>query len=138
LPLIIITSNREKELPKPFLRRCLYYYIKFPDRTTLQEIVKTHFPQNEIEHGSLFDVAITRFEELRSPDNSVRWRKTPGTGELLDWVSILDRDAQAGELDTLDLSKTSLKDLPYLETLVKTQSDNDALTKLRPKNTEEL
>ena len=47
LPLIIITSNREKELPKPFLRRCLYYYIKFPDKDTLKEIVRTHSNQDE-------------------------------------------------------------------------------------------
>jgi MoxR-like ATPase len=138
LPLIIITSNREKELPKPFLRRCLYYYIKFPDRTLLKEIVKTHFHKNEIEPHSLFDVAITKFEGLRHPDNNIRWRKIPGTGELLDWVSVLNRDEQNGEIDTQSLDKASLRDLPYSETLVKTQSDHDALTKFKPKANEEL
>ena len=152
LPLIIITSNREKELPKPFLRRCLYYYIKFPGRETLRDIVKRHQAEqepvlfsagtmtkdNEKEPDSLSDVAITKFEELRHPDNNIRWRKTPGTGELLDWVHVLERDEQMGAIDPQKLSKTPLKDLPYLETLVKTQSDSDALTKIKPKNTEGL
>jgi MoxR-like ATPase len=137
LPLIIITSNREKELPKPFLRRCLYYYIQFPDRDTLKKVVRQHFPQDE-QDSALSEVAITKFEELRHPDNTIRWRKSPGTGELLDWVEVLQRDEQAGEIDPQSLSKTPLKDLPYLETLVKTQSDSDALTKIKPKNTEEL
>ncbi len=138
LPLIIITSNREKELPKPFLRRCLYYYIKFPDRTLLEKIVKAHFHKNEIGPNSLFDVAITKFEGLRNPTNNIRWRKTPGTSELLDWVSILNRDEQDGEIEIQSLDKASLADLPYSETLVKTQSDHDALAKFKPKANEEL
>ena len=138
LPLIIITSNREKELPKPFLRRCLYYYIKFPERDILERIVKTHFHKDEIESNSLLDVAITKFDELRSPDNNIRWRKIPGTGELLDWASVLNRDELDGEIDRDSLDKTSLRDLPHSETLIKTQSDLDALTKLKPKADEEL
>lgn len=138
LPLIIITSNREKELPKPFLRRCLYYYINFPDKGTLTEIVKTHFHKNEVESGSLFDTAITKFEGLRSPDNNIRWRKIPGTGELLDWASVLHRDEQNEVLDAQSLEQTALSDLPHPETLVKIQSDLNALTKLKPKTSEEL
>jgi MoxR-like ATPase len=138
LPLIIITSNREKELPKPFLRRCLYYYIQFPDRATLKEITKAHFHQNEIVPNSLFDVALTKFEELRNPGNAIRWRKAPGTGEMLDWISVLDRDEGAGEIDSQLLDQASLSSLPYPETLVKTQSDQQALTKIKPKDTGEI
>ncbi len=136
LPLIIITSNREKELPKPFLRRCLYYYIKFPDKAMLKEIVSRH-SQPDGESSELAEVAITKFEALRHPETTIRWRKTPGTGELLDWMRVLERDEQVGEIDPQLLSETPLKDLPYLETLVKTQSDSDALTKIKPKNMEE-
>lgn len=137
LPLIIITSNREKELPKPFLRRCLYYYIQFPDRDTLKKIINAHFHQSEVVPGSLFDVALTKFEGLRDPDNALRWRKTPGTGEMLDWISVLKRDEHAGEIDPQSLEQTALNSLPYPETLVKTQSDQQALTKIKPKDTEE-
>lgn len=138
LPLIIITSNREKELPKPFLRRCLYYYIKFPDKTTLKEIVKSHFKEDEIASGSLFDKAITKFEDLRRPDNNIRWRKIPGTSELLDWVTVLNRDEHDEETAKAILGSNVVSELPYLETLVKTQSDFDALTKINPKSSEEL
>lgn len=138
LPLIIITSNREKELPKPFLRRCLYYYIQFPDRDMLKEIIKAHFHQSEVVPGSLFDVALTKFEGLRSPENAIRWRKTPGTGEMLDWISVLHRDERAGEIDSQLLDQSSLGSLPYPETLVKTQSDQQALTKIRLKDIEEI
>jgi MoxR-like ATPase len=136
LPLIIITSNREKELPKPFLRRCLYYYIQFPDRAMLKKIIKAHFHQDEIVPNSLFDVALTKFEELRNPENAIHWRKAPGTGEMLDWISVLNRDECAGEIDSQLLSQTSFSSLPYPETLVKTQSDQQALTKIKPKDTD--
>jgi MoxR-like ATPase len=138
LPLIIITSNREKELPKPFLRRCLYYYIKFPNKSTLKEIVKRHFKKEEIEAGSVFDQAITKFEELRSSDNTIRWRKIPGTSELLDWTSVLDRDDHDSETAPQSLDAMSINELPYSETLVKTQSDHDALTKLKPTNPDDV
>lgn len=136
LPLIIITSNREKELPKPFLRRCLYYYIQFPDRSTLKEIIKTHrmFSHQSEESGTLSEVAITKFEALRHPDTNIRWRKTPGTSELLDWMHVLERDEQVGMINSQQLNDIPLQDLPYLETLVKTQSDSESLTKLKPKN----
>lgn len=136
LPLIIITSNREKELPKPFLRRCLYYHIPFPNRTHLKEIVRRHFPGSDVEPGSLFDAAITRFEALRRPDSTLQWRKIPGTGELLDWASVLHRDEQDGVIDSLRLMNIPLSHLPYAETLVKTQSDRDALTKMMTRGTE--
>ena len=132
LPLIIITSNREKELPKPFLRRCLYCYIRFPDKTALKEIVQSHLKKEGIAPLSLLDQAITKFEELRDPDNNVRWRKVPGTSELLDWVSILDRDAGEGKIAAKDLAELPLSKLPYPEALIKTQSDLEALSFIKP------
>ena len=124
LPIFIITSNREKELPKAFLRRCLFYYINFPDQSTLETIIKSHF-QKEI--TSLFVEAAKKFFQLRSQD-LFRWRKIPSTSELLDWLQILERDEQKGELTVQDLAAMQIWELPHLETLVKTQSDLQALS----------
>lgn len=127
LPLFIITSNREKELPKPFLRRCLFYYIEFPDQATLSKILESHF-QKEI--SPLFEEAIKKFWKLRHQE-AFRWRKMPSTSELLDWIQTLERDEQASKINAQQLATTRLGDLPYLEVLVKTQSDRDALSKVQ-------
>jgi MoxR-like ATPase len=131
LPLIIITSNREKELPKPFLRRCLFCYIKFPDKNSLRAIVKSHLGNGNAVPVSLHDEAITKFVELRDPNNEISWRKIPGTSELLDWVSVLERDARAGKITSEHLAEAPINRLPYPETLVKTQSDSEALSHIR-------
>lgn len=128
LPLIIVTSNREKELPKPFLRRCLFYYIEFPNQEALKQILKSHF---QPKLTPLFEAALTKFWELRELRS---WRKIPGTSEFLDWVAILERDEQAQKLTAKDVVNTTLANLPHLETLIKTQSDRDALKKLRTPN----
>jgi MoxR-like ATPase len=130
LPLIIITSNREKELPKPFLRRCLFYYIEFPDQDALKLILNSHFQPKLTPLSNLtpmFEVALKKFLELRDLRS---WRKIPGTSEFLDWVAILERYEQAKKLSSEELESTELSALPHLETLVKTQSDRDALKKL--------
>lgn len=123
-PLVIVTSNREKELPKPFLRRCLFYYIDFPDRATLDKIIAGHFPQPGI--TPLFEAVIERFWQLRE-QRDFSWRKIPSTSELLDWIQLLERDERTGALSSEVLNATSLSQLPHLEALVKTQSDLDAL-----------
>ncbi|MGK7871792.1 MAG: AAA family ATPase [Xenococcaceae cyanobacterium] len=128
VPLIIITSNREKELPKPFLRRCLFYYIEFPDRDTLKEILKIHF---QPQLTPLFETAVKKFWELRELRS---WRKIPGTSEFLDWVAILEQDEPADKITAEELENTYPVNLPHLETLVKTQSDRDALNKLKTQN----
>ncbi len=125
LPLIIVTSNREKELPKPFLRRCLFYYVEFPNQNDLKKIIKSHF-QSEI--TPLFEEAVKKFWELRELKT---WRKIPGTSEFLDWVTILERDEKANKITAEVLENTHPVDLPYLETLVKTQSDREALSQMR-------
>jgi MoxR-like ATPase len=127
LPLVIITSNREKELPAAFLRRCLYYYIEFPDPKTLDHIVKRHFPpQDKMPQQKLplFDEAVKKFLELRN--KLIRWRKVPSTSELIDWLRLLKRHEE--QLSPQELADRSLHELPYLETLVKTQSDLNALS----------
>ncbi|CAM2142920.1 MoxR family ATPase [Pararobbsia alpina] len=82
-PLVIITSNNEKELPDAFLRRCFFHYIKFPDAATMQQIVDVHYPGIK---KSLVSAALNNFFELR---NVPGLKKKPSTSELLDWLKLL-------------------------------------------------
>jgi MoxR-like ATPase len=123
LPLFIITSNRERELPRPFLRRCLYYYINFPHQQALKNIVERHFSRGIT---PLFLVAIKRFWQLREADFS--WRKPPSTSELLDWLRVLETAEQQKKLTAEQLEQLPLAKLPFLETLIKTQSDRIAIS----------
>ena len=82
-PIVIITSNNEKELPDAFLRRCFFHYIKFPDAETMQQIVDVHFPGLK---GRLVTEAMRIFYELRELPGI---KKKPSTSELLDWLKLL-------------------------------------------------
>jgi len=82
-PIVIITSNNEKELPDAFLRRCFFHYIKFPDNETMQRIVDVHFPGLK---GRLVSEAMRIFYEIREVPGV---KKKPSTSELLDWIKLL-------------------------------------------------
>ncbi len=82
-PLVIITSNNEKELPDAFLRRCFFHYIRFPDHETMQKIVNVHYPDLK---KSLLDSALKVFFEMREVPGL---KKKPSTSELLDWIKLL-------------------------------------------------
>jgi MoxR-like ATPase len=82
-PVVIITSNNEKELPDAFLRRCFFHYIKFPDRDTMQAIVNVHFPDIQ---KSLVAEALNIFFDIRDVPGM---KKKPSTSELLDWLKLL-------------------------------------------------
>jgi MoxR-like ATPase len=82
-PVILITSNNEKELPDAFLRRCFFHYIRFPDAQTMEKIVRLHFPGLKAE---LLREALTAFFEVRETPGL---RKKPSTSELLDWIKLL-------------------------------------------------
>ncbi len=82
-PLVIITSNNEKELPDAFLRRCFFHYIKFPDKETMQQIVDVHFPQLK---PHLLAQALQTFFEIREINGI---KKKPSTSELIDWLKLL-------------------------------------------------
>ena len=108
-PLVIITSNNEKELPDAFLRRCVFHFIAFPERDLMARIVKVHHPQVR---QTLVDEAIARFYWLRDlPD----LRKKPSTSELVDWIGALVH----GGLDPEILTER----LPYLGSLLKKEQD---------------
>src|SRR5207302_914997 len=82
-PLVVITSNNEKELPDAFLRRCFFHYIRFPDREIMQRIIDVHFPglQHDLVHE-----ALTIFFDVRDVPGL---KKKPSTSELLDWIKLL-------------------------------------------------
>jgi len=82
-PIVIITSNNEKELPDAFLRRCFFHYIRFPDRETMEKIVEVHYPSIQ---KNLVREAMTVFYELRDTPGL---KKKPSTSELLDWLKLL-------------------------------------------------
>ncbi|MBN9116506.1 MAG: ATP-binding protein, partial [Pandoraea sp.] len=82
-PLVIITSNNEKELPDAFLRRCFFHYIKFPEPSTMQSIIDVHFPNIRRE---LVNAAMATFFEVRDIPGL---KKKPSTSELIDWLKLL-------------------------------------------------
>ncbi|MBP0603760.1 MoxR family ATPase [Aeromonas sanarellii] len=90
-PVVIITSNNEKELPDAFLRRCFFHYIRFPDKAEMQAIVKLHYPDLK---ERLLGEAMELFFELRAVEGL---RKKPSTSELLDWIRLLLADDIAPE-----------------------------------------
>ena len=82
-PVVMITSNNEKELPDAFLRRCFFHYIRFPDRETMERIVEVHFPGLK---QDLVQEALTIFFDVRDVPGL---KKKPSTSELLDWLKLL-------------------------------------------------
>lgn len=85
-PIVVITSNNEKELPDAFLRRCFFHFIKFPDRETMQQIIQVHFPDIQ---NTLVKQALDVFFEVREIPGL---KKKPSTSELIDWLKLLMAD----------------------------------------------
>jgi MoxR-like ATPase len=112
-PVMIITSNNEKELPDAFLRRCVFHFIDFPDRELMKRIVAVHHPDLE---QTLLEQTLQVFFDLR---NVSRLRKRPSTSELVDWIAVLRRSGTAD----VRLEKT----IPFLGTLLKKEQDVAAL-----------
>lgn len=112
-PIVIITSNAEKELPDAFLRRCIFHYIDFPDVTLMEEIVKTHYPEVE---ENLLKNAMDIFYQIR---NIRDVRKKPSTSELIDWINAL----QLGGIPPQDI-KTKL---PFLGVIIKKDEDLESV-----------
>ena len=99
-PVVVITSNNEKELPDAFLRRCFFHYIRFPDRDTMARIVEVHYPNLQ---KTLLRDALTVFYEVRDVPGL---KKKPATSELLDWIKLLlVDDISAAALRERDPSK---------------------------------
>ncbi|MGB0927429.1 MAG: AAA family ATPase [Pikeienuella sp.] len=113
-PIVIITSNNEKELPDAFLRRCFFHYIRFPDMDTMQAIVDVHFPDIK---KSLVNAALTQFYEIRE---TTGLKKKPSTSEVLDWLKLL----MVEDLSAADLKADATDALPRLHgALLKNEQD---------------
>ncbi len=113
-PVVIITSNNEKELPDAFLRRCFFHYIRFPDETTMRKIVEVHHPGIK---ESLLTTALTQFYELR---DQAGLKKKPSTSEVLDWLKLLLAEDMTAE----DLKHDGASALPKLHgALLKNEQD---------------
>jgi MoxR-like ATPase len=116
-PVVIITSNNEKELPDAFLRRCVFHFIDFPDRELMKRIVDVHHPNLE---AALLDQVLVKFYWLREQNEL---RKKPSTSELVDWISALLRAGVTQE--QLEAH------LPFVGALLKTEQDTEALDTYR-------
>ena len=113
-PIVIITSNNEKELPDAFLRRCFFHYIRFPDVDTMKQIVAVHHPGIK---QALLSTALTQFYELRE---TAGLKKKPSTSEVLDWLKLL----LAEDLGSEDLKRDGVNALPKLHgALLKNEQD---------------
>lgn len=117
-PVVIITSNAEKELPGAFLRRCIFHFIDFPDEKLMREIIKVHFDHLE---ERLVKQALEVFYGIRERKDI---QKKPSTSELIDWIRVLSM----GGMDTKHLEK-----IPYAGVLLKKNEDLEAVKK--PQNT---
>ncbi len=112
-PVVIITSNAEKELPDAFLRRCVFHYIEFPDRELMGEIVRVHYPDIS---KKLLDQVLEAFYKIR---NLPQIKKKPSTSEIIDWIQAL----QHGGVDASRIGK----EVPYLGVLLKKNEDIEVL-----------
>lgn len=118
-PIVIITSNAEKELPDAFLRRCIFHYIEFPDQEKMAEIIKVHF--GDIDR-KLQEKSLDAFYEIRKMDAI---QKKPSTSELLDWI-------QALMISGVDIKHLS-DDMPFIGVLLKKNQDIDTMEEIKTK-----
>ena len=121
-PIVIITSNNEKDLPDAFLRRCFFHYINFPDVNTLEQIVKVHYPNIK---KNLVNASISSFLSVR---DTVGIKKKPSTSELLDWLKLILAD----DIDAQDLIKKNNKNIlpPLYGALLKNEADVELFQKI--------
>lgn len=126
-PIVIITSNNEKELPDAFLRRCFFHFIRFPDRETMIDIINVHFKNLDDE---LMQAALKLFYELRDIQGL---KKKPTTSELIDWIRLL----KLGKTNKSDLENVDYinKQPPYFGSLLKNEQDFEHLIRIKRANT---
>ena len=118
-PIVIITSNAEKELPDAFLRRCIFHYIEFPDAEKMEEIINVHFGNID---QKLCQKALEAFYEIRKMDEI---QKKPSTSELLDWI-------QALMISGVDIENVS-SEMPFVGVLLKKNQDIDVMHEIKEK-----
>ena len=121
-PIVVITSNNEKELPDAFLRRCFFHYISFPDHDTMKDIVDVHFPN--LQQEIVRDALEVFFDVRKVPG----LKKKPSTSELIDWLKLLMADELTAKLLHEKDSSSALP--PLYGALVKNEQDVHLLQKL--------
>jgi MoxR-like ATPase len=121
-PLVIITSNNEKDLPDAFLRRCFFHYIRFPDAEVMQQIVDVHFPHIK---KDLLSAALKQFYEVR---NLPGLKKKPSTSELIDWLKLLV--AEDIPLEVLQSKDDKVSVPPLVGALLKNEQDLNLFERL--------
>ncbi len=114
-PIIVITSNNEKELPDAFLRRCFFHYIRFPDKETMEQIVNVHFPNLK---KNLLSEALNSFYKVREVPGL---KKKPSTSELLDWIKLLLAEDIPPEALRIENSRKAIP--PLYGALLKNEQD---------------
>lgn len=119
-PIVVITSNSEKELPDAFLRRCIFHYIEFPDQDMMEKIVNVHYPDIETR---LVRETMKRFYWIREVEGL---RKKPSTSELLDWIKAL-------ALGGISVERIS-SEIPFIGTLLKNELDTERFVRLPDNN----
>ncbi len=117
-PIVVITSNNEKELPDAFLRRCVFHFINFPDEELMRDIVHVHYPELK---NTIIENALKQFYLLRQIGTL---RKKPSTSELIDWIGVL---IKAG-IDENDITEK----IPFLGALLKKEVDLNYIAKYKP------
>lgn len=120
-PIVIITSNAEKELPDAFLRRCIFHYIEFPNEELMKEIIKVHFPDLE---DNIIKQTIAAFYYVRSLRDI---QKKPSTSEIIDWI-------QALTISGIPVEKIT-KEIPFAGVILKKNEDIDALERSKKRST---
>lgn len=122
-PIVIITSNNEKELPDAFLRRCFFHYIRFPERETMTQIIDVHF--KDLDEKLMAD-AMNVFYAMRDVNGL---KKKPSTSELLDWIKLL----KIGKINALDANQGELLQNmpPYAGALLKNEQDFELLSRIK-------
>lgn len=125
-PFIVITSNVERQLPDPFLRRCIFFHIRFPDESQLLKILEARFPDQQ---PLFLQTTLTIFQHMRGVSNII---KKPATSELINWAEVLcyedsGKELQAIERSIQDKSRVRWSDLPGLCCLIKLREDREAL-----------
>ena len=118
-PIVVITSNSERQLPDPFLRRCVFHRIDFPAGAQLQAILRERLGHLDIAQR-LIEIAVAKFEQIRAIPG---WDKKPSTAELIAWVRVLHK---AG-IEPGAFERTPLRDLPFQGALAKTEQDTSLL-----------
>ncbi len=123
-PIILITSNREKPLPEPFLRRCLYFYVPFPDPAHLKQIIQKRFENKAVKKKDVVKLAVEKFESIRNLLKQQPGSRPPGTSEFLEFLTTMIQEQKPMKEAKAELENLA-NEVHILGTLIKTKAEQD-------------